>query len=375
MTKDIEKHFSNNKRSGDNLSSREKSALKRLENRKDIVIKKEDKGGATLILDSKDYLEEGARQLSDEKYYEKLDQNPIKEHDEIVRTAIDRLVEEDEISEETAKKLCPSNSRTPRFYLLPKVHKEGCSCRPVISSVKCHTEKISAFADEKLRPIVSKFKSYIKDTSDFLRKIKDIGEIPKDAILVTMDVTGLYTNIDETERLEAMREALEENSQNQKPSANVLTLMMRLILMLNNFVFNNVNHLQKMRTAMGTRAAPSYSNIFMGNFEDQFVYKSRWYGFIRFWGRYIDYIFFIWTETTESLKRFLKHMNSVHPTIKLTAKHSKHEVNFLDTTVKKHQNGSLSTDVYQKPTDNPAYFIKSRSMTINLKRAYPIVKH
>ena len=35
-----------------------------------------------------------------------------------------------------------------------------------------------------------------------------------------MDVTGLYTNIDNTEGLEAMREALEESSQNQKPSAN-----------------------------------------------------------------------------------------------------------------------------------------------------------
>ena len=125
------------------------------------------------------------------------------------------------------------------FYL--RYTKKDVLVDPVVSSVKCHIEKISAFVDEKLRPIVSKLKSYIKDTSDFLRKIKDIGEIPKDAILVTMDVTGLYTNIDNTEGLEAMREALEESSQNQKPSANALTLMMRLILMLNNFVFNNVN--------------------------------------------------------------------------------------------------------------------------------------
>ena len=180
-----------------------------------------------------------------------------------------------------------------------------------------------SIVDDKIRPIVSKLKSYTKDASDFLRKIKDIGEIPEDAILVTMHVTGLYTNIHNTERLEAMREALEENSQNQKPSANALTLMMRLILMLNNFVFNNVNYLQKMGTATGTRTTPSYSNTFMGKFEDQFVYKSRWYIFIGFWGRYIDDIFFIWTRTIEFLKRFLKHMNSVHRTIKFTAKYSK----------------------------------------------------
>ena len=34
--------------------------------------------------------------------------------------------------------------------------------------------------------------SYIKDTGDFLEKLKRVGEIPKGAILVTADVVGLY---------------------------------------------------------------------------------------------------------------------------------------------------------------------------------------
>ena len=64
-------------------------------------------------------------------------------------------------------------------------------------------------------------------------------------------------------------------------------------------------------------------------------------------------------------------MNSVHPTIKFTAKYSKHKVNFLDTTVKKHQDGSLSTDVYQKPTDNPAYLHKKSAHDHKLKQSIP----
>ena len=80
------------------MSNPERSAIRRLENRKDIAIKKADKGGATIILDSKDYLKEGVRKLSDEKYYEKLGHNPIKEHEKIVKTTINRLVEEEEIS-------------------------------------------------------------------------------------------------------------------------------------------------------------------------------------------------------------------------------------------------------------------------------------
>ena len=37
--------------------------------------------------------------------------------------------------------------------------------------------------------------SYIKDTSDFLERLRAIGEIPKGAILVTADIVGLYPSI------------------------------------------------------------------------------------------------------------------------------------------------------------------------------------
>ena len=94
----------------DNPSKQERKALQRLKNQKDIVIKKADKGGATVVLYSKDYSEEGLRQLNDQMYYEKLDHNPTNKHEETVTKTIERLVEEDEISEETAAKLIPSNS-------------------------------------------------------------------------------------------------------------------------------------------------------------------------------------------------------------------------------------------------------------------------
>ena len=48
----------------------------------------------------------------------------------------------------------------PHFYLKPKVHKEGNPGRPVISSINCHTSKISEYADYHLQPIVKEILSY-----------------------------------------------------------------------------------------------------------------------------------------------------------------------------------------------------------------------
>ena len=52
--------------------------------------------------------------------------------------------------------------------------------------------------------------AYIKDSGDFLRKIKQIGNLPENSILVTVDVAGLYPSILHELGLKALEEALEK---------------------------------------------------------------------------------------------------------------------------------------------------------------------
>ena len=57
----------------DNLTSRERHALKSLDKRNDIVIKSADKGTATEVMDRDWYINDCLRQLNDTKYYRLLD--------------------------------------------------------------------------------------------------------------------------------------------------------------------------------------------------------------------------------------------------------------------------------------------------------------
>ena len=43
--------------------------------------------------------------------------------------------------------------------------------------------------------------------------------------------------------------------------------LIRMILTMNNFSFNDNHYLQIHGTAMGTKMAPSYANLFLGLFE------------------------------------------------------------------------------------------------------------
>ena len=73
------------------------------------------------------------------------------------------------IDDKTKEYLMVSEDVKPgRFYLLPKIHKQGCQGIPVISVCGTPTEKVSVFVDQNVRPLVPEFNSYIKDTNDFL---------------------------------------------------------------------------------------------------------------------------------------------------------------------------------------------------------------
>ena len=51
--------------------------------------------------------------------------------------------------------------------------------------------------------------SYLKDSGDFIKKLKSIDHIPQDAKMVTADLVGLYSSILQDAGLETLRKALD----------------------------------------------------------------------------------------------------------------------------------------------------------------------
>ena len=93
-----------------------------------------------------------------------------------------------------------------KFYLIPKIHKSLSKVPglPVISNCGILTEIISEFLDHHLQPLMKQGEYYIKDTGDFLEKLRRVGEIPKGSILVPADVVWLYPSITHDGGLEVL---------------------------------------------------------------------------------------------------------------------------------------------------------------------------
>ena len=75
----------------------------------------------------------------------------------------------------------------------------------------------------------------------------------------------------------------------------------------------------------------------------------------KFYLRFIDYIFLIWTGTIDQLMKFKQQINKVPRPIKLDFNVSNKVINFLDTEVYKIHSGKLETKFYRKESDRQTY--------------------
>ena len=123
-----------------------------------------------------------------------------------------------------------------KLYLLPKIHKRlfNVPRRPVTSNCGRPTEKVSEFLDHHFKPVMQKGLSYIRDSQHFSEKIKTIGSVPENVILVTADVVGLYPNIPHQACLKALREALEKRDIKNICTGNLVKMAE---FVLNNNIF------------------------------------------------------------------------------------------------------------------------------------------
>ena len=188
-----------------------------LKNDQSIVIKEADKGSAVVIWDKKEvekpygritlwkqnYLMEAQKQLSCKEIYEEFSSFLFSE---------EKRRRRGHISSNILDYFNVEKPKFVRFYLLPKIYKRmyDISVRPVISNCGFYTQNISAFLDHQLKSIAIQVKSYIKDTNDFLKKLRDLPDLSEESIICTIDIAGSYPSIPNEEDLRFLRNALKK---------------------------------------------------------------------------------------------------------------------------------------------------------------------
>uniref|UniRef100_A0A8C5W849 Helix-turn-helix domain-containing protein n=1 Tax=Leptobrachium leishanense TaxID=445787 RepID=A0A8C5W849_9ANUR len=339
-----------------NLTKEEKKAIKDLDKDETIIIKPADKGGGIVIWSKEAYNEESLRILGDERTYIKLKNNPIIEIRNNLHTLLQDGRDKEILTEREFRYLMIEHIKTPHFYILPKIHKNATKPpgRPIIAGINSITSCLSEYIDVLLQPIVKETLSYLKDTINMLQ-ILDKVKWDEDCIMVTCDVNALYSNIPHAMGLQTVREEIYNSKNFLDMQIDFIMRSIHFILNNNYFKFGDDFFLQKNGTAMGTKFAPSYANLYMTGWESRFVYGSHsWAHNILVYKRFIDDVFFIWKGSEEDLILFLDSLDNQDWGITLDRKWSKERVTFLDLEVYISE-GTLKCKTFFKEVDVNTY--------------------
>ncbi|CAJ0935698.1 unnamed protein product [Ranitomeya imitator] len=331
-----------------NLSPSEKLALERLSSDKTLVVKPADKGGAIVIMDRTDYIEEAYRQLNDSDIYRVTSQNPLNSIAQKIKTLLEFHEQEGTIDNKVRTFLIKTDPITPIFYLLPKIHKQ---------LFKTTWAPYSIVLEKILTPLVKAISSFILDTNNFLGLIRALGAIPSSSLLATWDVSSLYTSITHEKGILAVDRLLNETGTHIK-IRRFCTDLLNLVLRDNYFMFEDTFYIQQQGTAMGSHKDFVYTHP---------LFQTH----SRIWRRYIDDIFSIWDGPIDSLISFDKHLNNVWPEFKFTLHYNMDRISFLDTLVCKKDGGELSIDLFLKPTDRNSLLHYNSCHPPSIKNAIP----
>ena len=232
--------------------------------------------------------------------------------------------------------------------------------RPIVSGCNSPFHKALWFVCHLLSPLMNLVPSHLKNTFDFLERIRTIPSTSlKNLTFFTADVEALYTNINVQTAIEDVMEFATEN----RSSLNTCGLhlsdlqeLLELTLGKSYFVYNSQVYLQLLGLFMGTNPAPILATVKMWKLERLSIYVDLRIT-LPTYSRFYDDL----NGATSNKRRAQQLLNSIEhqdvdKLIKLTLDYpqtSNDYIPFLNTEVRIDQEGTVHTRLYRKPQKKP----------------------
>ena len=154
--------------------------------------------------------------------------------------------------------MIPRHSQCAEWYGLPKDHKPLMPLRPIVSVCDTPCERVSWLLERILHQLLKFVPAHLVNTEDFTNRLKQ-NLLPPGALLFTMDVTALYSNIPVEEGIRTILRLLEDHEDDIDTlgfELNNIQYLLRFVLSNSYCRFGEYTYRQRMGVAMGNRLAP-----------------------------------------------------------------------------------------------------------------------
>ena len=338
-----------------NLSKGEMAVIKQLRADKDRIILTADKGVVLVFMERKDYIEKAQQLLQDPNTYQTIPTDPTTKLKSRLITKLEKIKLDTRMDDTTYRRMYPNGAVIPKFYGLPKVHKENTPLKPIVSSIGSVSYGVAKEIARIIKPLVGSTEHHVNNSKEFIEEMKKM-KLEEGECITSYDVSTLFTSIPIPSALDIINNKLQEDTDlHNRTNMTTHNIIELLDFCLNNtyFIFQGVFYKQTKGAAMGSPVSPIVANIFMEAFESRALATAIHPP--KLWRRYVDDTCVIQDQSHK--EEFLQHINSVDNAIQFTVEEAKEDgsIPFLDTLITPEHNGTFSIGVYRKPTHTDLY--------------------
>ena len=163
----------------------------------------------------------------DQPTYKTITNDPTTKYKNKLVNLLKAIKPEGEIDEGLYRKLYPTGTGSPKFYGLPKIHKEGFPCRPIVSSIEATRYETAKELAKILKPLVGKSIYHVHNTQDFIQQIKI--KLQQYHCMVSFGVKALFTSVPIKPAINTIKKLLEEDQELHKRTSLSVKNISRLL--------------------------------------------------------------------------------------------------------------------------------------------------
>ena len=167
------------------------------------------------------------------------------------------------INEATYRKMYPTVAGSPKFYGLPKVHKEVVPLRPIMSSREAVSYETAKELARILKALVWKSPYHVHNTRDFVQQIRCI-QLQQDECIMSYAVKALFTSVPIRPVINIIKKHLEQDKEPQQRTImtiNSIICLLEFSLKNKYLLFQGRYYEQLEGAAMGSPIKSMVANL------------------------------------------------------------------------------------------------------------------
>ncbi len=290
--------------------------------------------------------------ILEDSCYEILNSDPTSGFEDELKATCLYFNKVKHLKDEDYKYITSTRSRIPRFYGLPKIHKEGRPLRPIVDLRHAPTYRLAKFLKNILVTLLNNDFS-TKNAYHMSHFLKDIS-IPDGHELISFDVVSLFTKVPLQDTMQYIEDQMVINRKwrtRTTLSKNEVIKLLKICVKCNYFTWNKIIYRQNDGCPMGSPISPVLAELAMQKFESIMIKDNPTCSFFK---RYVD-------DSASAIKQgtqdsVLQYLNSYHADIQFTFELEKNKsLPFLDLELIHGDDGRIKRKVYRKPTNTGRY--------------------